>query len=167
MTRVPSFGWTLCRALLACAFLSLLLSTRPVFAVEPSEILRDPVLEARARVLSKGLRCVVCRNQSIDDSNAGVARDLRVALRERISAGDTDEQAVQYLVDRFGTYILLKPPLQATTYLLWIGPLLMLLMAGFGFRTIWKKSADAPSVSDELSLDDRALISKILNQKDR
>ena len=135
-------------------------------AVEPSEMLADPALEARARDLSKGLRCVVCRNQNIDDSHAGVAKDLRIALRERIQAGDSDEQAVQFLVDRFGAYILLKPPFRPTTYLLWLGPLMLLLLAAAGFRRIWKTAPASMAPQDALSEEDQAIIAKILQQKD-
>jgi len=166
MVQAPSLN-TLMRTWMALGILMLmLLAPVPVLAVEPNEMLADPVMEARARELSKGLRCVVCRNQSIDDSNAGIARDLRIALRERISSGDSDTQAVAYLVDRFGSYILLKPPFQMTTYLLWIGPLLMLMAAFFGFRSLWRNSDGPPDMPDAISPDDQALIARILDQKD-
>ena len=93
----------------------------PALAVEPSEMLDDPRLEERARDLSKILRCVKCRNQSIDDSNAAIARDMRIALRERLAAGDTDDQAIAFLVDRYGNYILLQPPVNRWTWALWGG----------------------------------------------
>ena len=88
--------------------LTLFLSA-PAFAVEPGEVLTDPALEARARALSKGLRCLVCRNESIDESNAALAKDLRLLVRERLVEGDTDEQAIAFIVDRYGEYVLLKP----------------------------------------------------------
>ncbi|HRX04273.1 MAG TPA: cytochrome c-type biogenesis protein CcmH, partial [Anaerolineae bacterium] len=94
----------------------------------PDEVLADPALEARARTLSQDLRCLVCQNQSIDDSNAPLARDLRIIVRERLSAGDTDKQVIDYLVTRYGNYVLLKPPLQADTLLLWIGPAIAFLI---------------------------------------
>ena len=97
-----------------------------VAAVEPDEMLDDPALEARARVISKGLRCVVCQNQDIDSSNAGVARDLRILLRERLVAGDTDEEAVAFIVARYGDYVLLKPPFNGKTIILWFAPLILL-----------------------------------------
>lgn len=97
--------------------------------VEPDEILDDPALEKRARALSAELRCLVCQNQSIDDSNADLARDLRVIVRQRLEAGDSDEQVMQYVVDRYGDYVLLDPPVKATTYLLWYGPPAILLIA--------------------------------------
>ena len=97
-------------------------------AVEPSEMLKDPVLEARARAISKELRCLVCQNQSIDDSNADLAHDLRLIVRERLTAGDSDDQVKAYLVARYGDFILLDPPFKAKTLLLWSGPALVLLL---------------------------------------
>jgi cytochrome c-type biogenesis protein CcmH len=98
-------------------------------AVLPEEVLPDPALEARARVISQDLRCLVCQNQSIDDSNAPLAKDLRVIVRERLTAGDSNEQVFGYVVSRYGNYVLLKPPLQADTLLLWISPFIMLVIA--------------------------------------
>jgi len=91
-------------------------------AIEPSEIIADPVLEARAREVAKDLRCVVCQNQSIDDSNAELAGDMRVLVRDRILAGDSNEQVLAYMVDRYGDYVLLNPPFKTSTYVLWFGP---------------------------------------------
>jgi cytochrome c-type biogenesis protein CcmH len=91
-------------------------------AVEPDEILADPALETRARDISRGLRCLVCQNQSIDDSNAELARDLRILVRDRLVAGDSDEAVVSYVVSRYGEFVLLKPPFHAGTYVLWLGP---------------------------------------------
>jgi cytochrome c-type biogenesis protein CcmH len=102
------------------------------WAVEPSERLADPTLEARARALSGQLRCLVCQNESIDESNAPLAHDLRVLLRERIAAGDSDTQAVKFLTDRYGDFVLLKPPFEPATYLLWFGPIIVLALAGGG-----------------------------------
>jgi len=93
-----------------------------VFAVEPDEMLQDPVLEARARVVSKELRCVVCQNQDIDSSNAGVARDLRILVRERLVAGDTNDEVVSFIQARYGDFVLLKPPFKPETYALWFAP---------------------------------------------
>lgn len=101
-------------------------------AVNPSEILPDPAQEHRAREISKNLRCLVCQNQSIDDSDADLARDLRVIVRERIRAGDTDDQVTEYVVARYGDYVLLKPPFKVKTLALWLGPVLI-FVAGFGF----------------------------------
>ncbi len=100
-------------------------------AVEPGEALADPVLEARARDLSTGLRCLVCQNQSIDDSNAPLAKDLRLLVRERLTAGDSDSDIIKYVVARYGDFVLLKPPINAATLLLWLAP--VLLLAGLTF----------------------------------
>ena len=99
-------------------------------AVEPSEMLKDPALEARARAISQEIRCVVCQNQTIDDSNADIAHDLRVIVRERLTAGDTDQQVKDYLTARYGDFVLLKPPFLAKTFILWMGPAMVLLIGG-------------------------------------
>lgn len=149
----------------ALILLMALLAT-PALAVEPSEMLADPAKEARARALSKGLRCLVCRNQSIDDSNSGLARDLRVLLRERLAAGDTDAEAVQYLVNRYGDYVLLKPPLKGSTYLLWFGPLLLILLGSGGYFLWWRKQPKTTAPLADLNQSDRALLNDLLSQKD-
>ncbi|HEY4171831.1 MAG TPA: cytochrome c-type biogenesis protein, partial [Rhodopila sp.] len=100
----------------------LFLAAIPTFAVEPSERLANPVLEARARTISEGLRCLVCQNESIDESGADLAHDIRVFLRQRLTAGDTDAQAIQAVVNRYGQFVLLKPPVEPATYVLWYGP---------------------------------------------
>jgi cytochrome c-type biogenesis protein CcmH len=112
--------------------LVLLLLAGPAFAVLPSEKLPDPALEARARALGQELRCLVCQNQPIDDSNAPLAADLRRLVRERLTAGDSDEGIRAYVVQRYGDYVLLKPPLRADTYLLWYGPFAILGLAAAG-----------------------------------
>jgi cytochrome c-type biogenesis protein CcmH len=101
-----------------------------VHAVEPGEMLKDPALEARARKLSQELRCVVCQNQSIDDSNAPLAHDLRVLVRERLTAGDSDAQVLAFVQARYGEFVLLRPPFKLQTLLLWLAPLLLLAGAG-------------------------------------
>lgn len=106
--------------------LALCVIAAPVFAVQPDEILDDPVLEARARDISSGLRCLVCRNESIDDSNAELARDLRLLVRERLVAGDSNQEAVEFIVARYGEYVLLKPRTGGANILLWLaGPLML------------------------------------------
>src|SRR5215470_18003487 len=117
------------RLLLAIVLLTVL-GERPVSAVEPSERLADPALEARARALSKELRCLVCQNQSIDESNADLAHDLRVLLRQRLVAGDTDQQVLGYLTARYGVFVLLEPPFAPLTWLLWLTPPFLILSAG-------------------------------------
>lgn len=103
----------------------------PAFAADPVEMLKDPVLEGRAESLGKQLRCLVCQNESIEDSNADLARDLRIIVRERIAAGQSNDQVKQYVVDRYGDYVLLNPPFKITTLVLWLGPF-ALLLAGLG-----------------------------------
>ncbi|NQV22128.1 MAG: cytochrome c-type biogenesis protein CcmH [Rhodospirillales bacterium] len=117
------------RAVLVAALLALTVPN-PGFGIGVDPPLDDPALEARAQELFRDLRCLVCQNQSISDSNADLARDLRVIVRERITAGDTDAQARAYVVDRYGDWVLLKPPFKSTTLLLWLGPLVLVGVAG-------------------------------------
>ena len=122
--------------------LSMILS--PARAVEPGEMLKDPALEARARALSQELRCLVCQNQSIDDSNAELARDLRVLVRERLSAGDSDTAVLAFVEARYGEFVLLRPRLRLHTLLLWLTPLLLLAGAGFALiRQVRRRSQAA------------------------
>ena len=113
-------------------------------AVQPGERLADPVLEARAREISQGLRCLVCQNESIDDSDADLAHDIRVLLRQRLTAGDTNAQAIQFIVARYGDFVLLKPPVEPATYLLWFGPPSVLLLAGIGIALAVRRRRSAP-----------------------
>ena len=135
----------------ALALLALLF-TLPALAVEPSEVLSDLALEARARAIGQALRCVVCQNQSIDDSAAEVAHDMRRAVRERLQAGDSDDQVFAYMVARYGDYVLLKPPFKTGTWLLWLGaPLLLLVASSAILLTALRRRATAPlpPLSDE------------------
>ena len=120
------------------AVLILLLSV-PALAVEPGEILDDPKLEDRAREISKDLRCVVCQNQSIDDSNAELARDMRLLVRERLQEGDSNQQVLDYMVSRYGDFVLLNPPMKAKTYLLWFGPAAILLLGVFAAVMFYRR----------------------------
>ncbi len=131
--------------------IALMLSLGVAHAVEPDEMLKDPLLEARARAVTQELRCVVCQNQSVDDSDAPLARDIRILVRERITKGDTDAQARDYIVARYGNYVLLRPPLQGDTLVLWLGPLALLVV---GLAAAWiyvarRKRDDAPPLSAE------------------
>jgi cytochrome c-type biogenesis protein CcmH len=117
------------RSGLGVILLGLICFSSLAFAVEPKERLADPVLEARARAISAKLRCLICQNESIDESHADLARDLRALVRERLTAGDTDAQAIQAIVDRFGDFVLLDPPVRPATYALWYGPPGLLLLA--------------------------------------
>ena len=117
---------------LALALVAWLALAAPVLAVQPDEVLADPALEARARSLSHQLRCMVCQNQSIDDSDAPLAKDLRLLVRERLQAGDTDRQVEDFLVQRYGEFVLLKPAFGTHTLLLWLAPALVLVLGGIG-----------------------------------
>lgn len=116
--------------LLLAALLLMTLGVPVARAVEPSEMLANPALEARARAISRELRCLVCQNESIDESNADLAHDLRVLVRQRLVAGDTDRQVIDYIVARYGQFVLLDPPFEPVTWLLWLGPPALLLGAG-------------------------------------
>jgi cytochrome c-type biogenesis protein CcmH len=137
----------------------------PVWAVLPNEVLKDPALEARARVLSQGLRCVVCQNQSIDDSNAPLARDLRILLRERLIASDSDDQAVNYIVARYGNFVLLNPPMQWNTAVLWIGPALLLAAAALGLaRYLRNRGVAAREPSRQFSAAEHERLNAMLGE---
>ncbi|OXS99433.1 cytochrome c-type biogenesis protein CcmH [Notoacmeibacter marinus] len=135
------------------------------FAVQPDEVLDDPVLEERARDISAGLRCLVCQNQSIDDSDASIARDLRILVRERIESGETDEEVVDYIVSRYGQFVLLKPVFSPTTILLWSTPLLVLLGGGlylFSRRQAHGNSAVETDGAASLTAEEEARLRKAL-----
>ena len=142
---------------LLAAAVALALSA-PALAVLPSEQLADPVLEARAREISQEIRCVVCQNQSIDDSDAPLAHDLRVIVREQLRLGKTDEQAKQYLVSRYGSYVLLRPPLRPDTWLLWLGPFAALGLGAVGvFAYLRGRRGNEPvplTTEEQLRLDE-------------
>ncbi|MBS0221502.1 MAG: cytochrome c-type biogenesis protein CcmH [Proteobacteria bacterium] len=150
-------GWS--RAL-SVLFLGLLLSL-PALAVEPSEMLSDPALEARAREISRELRCVVCQNESVDDSPAEVARDIRRAVRERLVAGDTNRQVLDYMVARYGDYVLLKPPFKTRTLVLWLGTPLVLLLGAAGLWLAARRRA-AGLTPAPLSEAERARVDALL-----
>ena len=148
---------------LRAAFLAVaMVVAAPVHAVQPDEILADPVLEQRARDLSKGLRCLVCRNENIDDSDAQLAKDLRILLRERLVAGDTDEEAIAFLVDRYGEYVLLNPPATGVNILLWIaGPVMLMAGVGIAFATFRRRGQAA---AEALSAEEEARLREILKE---
>ena len=137
------------RAIMAAA---MLLIAAAAHAVEPSEMLKDPALEARARAISQELRCLVCQNQSIDDSNADLAHDLRVIVRERLVAGDSDQQVKDYLVARYGDFVLLDPPFRARTLILWLGPAALLVFGAIVITVVLRRrrsETPAPLSEDE------------------
>jgi cytochrome c-type biogenesis protein CcmH len=132
--------------------LALLLLATPVFAVQPDEILDDPALEARARDISRDLRCPVCQGETIDDSNAPISRDLRLAVRERLLAGDTDAEVVDYIVTRFGEFVLFNPRASGSSLILWLaGPAMLLAGLGIAYATARKGATakEAATLTDE------------------
>ena len=142
-----------------------LLVAMPSFAVEPDEILDDPVLEDRARDLSAELRCLVCRNESIDESNAELARDLRLLVRERLLAGDTDDEVIAFMVERYGEYVLLRPSTSGSSVLLWLaGPLMLLIAVGVGIGYIRGRKLATDPV-EALSAEDQARLKALLKDE--
>ena len=138
----------------------------PAAAVTPDEMLRDPILEMRARAISQNLRCVVCQNQSIDDSNAPLAHDLRVLVRERLAAGDNDQQAVDFIVSRYGNFVLLNPPLQFDTVGLWIGPALFVLVGALGFAGyLRRRSYDEAAQPTSLTTAEQQHLEELLSDR--
>jgi len=136
----------------------------PAFAVRPDERLADPKLEARAHAIGQELRCLVCQNESIEDSDAGLAHDLRILVRQRLVAGDGDAQVKQYIVARYGTYVLLKPPLTAETYALWFGPLVILLVAIALASIVYRRRARPANDVKPLSAVERRRLKALLDQ---
>ena len=138
----------------------------PLGAVQPDEVLDEPVLEQRARDLSKGLRCLVCQNESIDESDASLARDLRILLRERLLQGDTDEQAITFIVDRYGEYVLLRPTVTGSNWLLWAaGPLMLLLAGGVGFAYLRGREKAPEQTIDALSDVEKSRLAELLKDE--
>src|SRR5215204_2060625 len=133
------------------AVLAALLAGAPALAVQPDEVLPDPALEARARKLSRELRCLVCQNQSIDDSDAPLARDLRLLVRERLKAGDSNGQVLDFLTARYGEFVLLRPRFTARTALLWLLPLALLLIGIAGLVLLGRRYRLRAAVSSEVA----------------
>jgi len=131
-------------------------------AVEPGEMLKDPVLEARARALGRELRCLVCQNQSIDDSAAPLAHDLRVLVRERLTAGDSDRQVIDFVARRYGNFVLLKPPLEPSTWLLWFGPFAALIIGGAALLLYARRRPTA--VAAPLSPEEQTRLAALLDE---
>ena len=140
----------------------LMLLAAPVGAVQPDEILPDPALEARARAISQDIRCPVCQGENIDESNAGVARDLRIVIRERLVAGDTDAEVVAYVVDRYGEFVLFRPPARGANLILWVaGPAMLIAGLGIAAVALRRRQAAPP---DRLSADEQARLDAILKE---
>jgi cytochrome c-type biogenesis protein CcmH len=141
------------KPILACVFaIAVMMGSSAAYAVQPDEIMSDPAMETRARDLSRELRCMVCQNQSIDDSEAPLARDLRLLVRERIAAGDSDAQVIDFLVARYGEFVLLKPRLQPHTLLLWLLPPLVLAGGGLALWTHGRRRAKSAAAEDQSPL---------------
>jgi cytochrome c-type biogenesis protein CcmH len=154
------------RLVLAAMFIAAAGFTTSGSAVTPHEVLQDSALEVRARAISQNLRCVVCRNQSIDDSDAPLAHDLRVLLRGRLASGDTDEQAIEFIVARYGNFVLLNPPIQLNTLPLWAGPALFLLIAAIGFILhLRRRSTDQATLTASLTTAERQRIDELLDER--
>jgi len=151
--------------------LCLMLMALPAQAVQPDEMLADPALEARARDLSKEIRCLVCRNESIDESNADLARDLRILVRERLVEGDSDDEVLSYLVDRYGEYVLLKPRFTAGNAALWLaGPALLLLGGGVAMAFVRRRAKPSELPEDRrpdrpLTPEEQARLDSLLNDR--
>ena len=160
-------GWAARAWLLgACLLGVLLLSALAAHAVEPGERLANPVLEARARSISAGLRCLVCQNESIDESGAGLAHDIRIFVRQRLTAGDSNAQVIQAVVNRYGAFVLLKPPVEPATYLLWYGPPALVLF-GLAGSLLWLRRRRAASVDDApLSPDEARRLDGLMRERD-
>jgi cytochrome c-type biogenesis protein CcmH len=146
--------------------LASLITAGPAHAVQPDEMLPDPALEARARAVGAELRCLVCRNQSIEDSDADLAHDLRVLVRQRITAGDSDAQIVAYVRSRYGDFVLLRPPFSIGTLLLWGGPALILLLGGVAVARFYRSRLVEP-VSPPLTADERRRLAAVLADENK
>ena len=144
-----------------------LASTTTAFAVQPDEILGDPLLEGRARMLSKELRCMVCQNQSIDDSDAPLARDLRLLVRDRLKAGDSDADVLHFLAGRYGDFVRLKPPFNWRTFLLWLGPAALLAAGILGLWLAARRRSPAPEAGLTAAEEARLAVLQDRNRDER
>jgi cytochrome c-type biogenesis protein CcmH len=157
------------KQILACLFAIAVMGSSLAYAVQPDEIMADPAKEARARDLSRELRCMVCQNQSIDDSEAPLARDLRLLVRERIAAGDSDAQVIDFLVARYGEFVLLKPRLKSNTLLLWLLPPLALAGGGLSLWMLGRRRAKNTAAEDQslfkLNADEEARLERLISRE--
>ena len=155
------------RSILGAVLVSVCLLVGNALALQPNEVLKDPALEARARALSKDIRCLVCQNQSIDDSNADLARDLRVLVRERLQKGDSDPEILDFLVKRYGDFVLLKPPVKVSTYLLWYGPIGIFILGVIGLVVFFRNRRVVPArTTPGLSLAEEKRIAVLLDDRE-
>lgn len=151
---------------LLCAVLLMAASVGPLRAVQPDEVLPNPAQEARARTLSKELRCMVCQNQSIDDSDAPLAKDLRILVRERIKAGDSNDEVLDYLVSRYGEFVLMRPTWHGTNWILWLAPFLVLAVGGVGLAVAYRRRR-APVPQAPLSAEEESQLRQLLDTEAR
>jgi cytochrome c-type biogenesis protein CcmH len=154
------------RRIPALVMATLLAFAGPAAAVQPDEVLPNAALEQRARAISSGLRCLVCQNQSIDDSDAPLARDLRILVRERLVAGDSDKAVIDFVVARYGDFVLLRPPMNARTLALWAGPFIVLLL---GLSFIWRRRrplAEGPHPAAPLSAEEQARLDELVKRSE-
>jgi cytochrome c-type biogenesis protein CcmH len=159
-SRRPSYS----SALRALAFLTAVVAAHPAIAVQPDEVLKDPVLEARARALSRDLRCMVCQNQSIDDSEAPLARDIRILVRERLTAGDSDPEVMNFLVARYGEFVLLRPRFAWHTALLWLTPLAVLLAGAIGILAALRRQRLVRSGTTPLTPEEEREVAEMIDR---
>jgi cytochrome c-type biogenesis protein CcmH len=159
-TRMPSWR----HIVLALACWGILATAHPALAVQPDEVLADANLEARARALSRELRCMVCQNQSIDDSDAPLARDLRVLVRERLTKGDSDDQVIDFLVSRYGEFVLLKPPFEWHTAILWLTPLFAVLAGAIAMFAAIRRRRVSTSPPLPLDADEERRLREVLDK---
>jgi cytochrome c-type biogenesis protein CcmH len=159
-SRMPNWR----HVLLAVACWGMLSATHPALAVQPDEVLSDANLEARARVLSRELRCMVCQNQSIDDSDAPLARDLRILVRERLTKGDSDEQVMSFLVSRYGEFVLLRPPFEWHTAVLWLTPLFAVLAGAIAMFAAIRRRRVGTSPPVPLDADEERRLREVLDK---
>ncbi|MEM7398594.1 MAG: cytochrome c-type biogenesis protein [Pseudomonadota bacterium] len=155
---------TACRSLFFACLALFALGVPSVPAIQPDEVLDDPALEARARALSAELRCVVCQNQSIDDSDAPLARDLRVLVRERLEAGDSDDEIITFVVSRYGEFVLLKPRFTPQTWLLWLAAPLLLILAICGILYGYIRRATVSVAPEALTESEKAHLTRLLDE---
>ena len=152
--------------LLALGAPGLLALGAPAYAVEPGEELANPALEARARAIGDELRCLVCQNETIEESPASLAHDLRVLVRQRVLAGDTDQQVIHYIVARYGQFVLMKPPVEPATYALWFGPAAVLALAGLGSALYLRRRRPTPDAALPLTDAEQRRLQRLLNEGD-
>lgn len=151
---------------LGALMIAAILSASPVtMAIEPDEILSDPKLEERARAISATLRCLVCQNQSIDDSDAQLARDLRLVVRDRLTKGDTDKEIFDFVVARYGDFVLLKPPFNARTFILWAGPAGVFLIGILGVFIYFRRRGSATAEAVALTADEERRLARLLDKE--